>query len=75
MINEKGECSQSYSYTDYGETSGKIDNEFYNEICYTGGIYDELTGLYYLNARHYNADEGGFLSQDTYRGAESDENS
>ncbi|MFR6561859.1 MAG: RHS repeat-associated core domain-containing protein [Eubacterium ventriosum] len=31
--------------------------------------------LYYLNARYYNADEGEFLSQDTYRGAESDENS
>lgn len=75
ITNGKGECSQSYSYTDYGEISIETDSDFYNEICYTGGIYDELTGLYYLNARYYNADEGEFLSQDTYRGAESDENS
>ena len=39
-----------------------------NEICYTGGIYDESTGLYYLNARHYDPQDGRFTSQDTYRG-------
>ncbi len=33
-------------------------------------MYDKTTGLYYLNARYYNADEGVFLSQDTYRGSE-----
>ena len=49
---------------------GKIssfESEVDNEICYTGGVYDELTGLYYLNARYYNSDDGNFLSQDTYR--------
>ena len=60
ITNGKGECSQSYSYTDYGEISIETDSDFYNEICYTGGIYDELTGLYYLNARYYNA-EAAFL--------------
>jgi len=39
-----------------------------NEICYTGGIYDESTGLYYLNARYYAPQDGRFLSQDTCRG-------
>lgn len=39
-----------------------------NEICYTGGIYDESTGLYYLNARYYDPQDGRFTSQDTYRG-------
>ena len=23
-------------------------------MCYTGGIHDQSTGLYYLNARYYN---------------------
>ena len=39
-----------------------------NEICYTGAIYDKETGLYYMNARYYDALTGRFISQDSYRG-------
>lgn len=67
ITDNTGACVQSYDYTDFGETAQRIATDFENEICYTGGIYDELTGLYYLNARYYNPDEGVFLSQDTYR--------
>lgn len=70
ITDEEGNCVTSYDYTDYGETTKKVNAEFYNEICYTGGVYDELTGLYYLNARYYNPEDGVFLSQDTYRGEE-----
>ena len=70
ITDNTGACVQSYDYTDFGETAQRIATDFKNEICYTGGIYDELTGLYYLNARYYNPDEGVFLSQDTYRGTE-----
>ena len=45
---------------------------FDNEVCYTGQIYDERTGLYYYNARFYDASAGAFTSQDTYRGEGSD---
>lgn len=38
------------------------------EVCYTGGIYDQSTGLYYLNARYYNPEDGRFMTEDTYRG-------
>lgn len=72
ILNNSGKCEQAYSYTDYGETQKNIDSKFYNEICYTGGIYDENTGLYYLNARYYDSNDGEFLSQDTYRGTETD---
>ena len=34
----------------------------------TGAIYDETTGLHYLNARYYDPESGRFISQDTYRG-------
>ena len=44
------------------------DNKAGNEVCYTGGIYDRTTGLYYLNARYYNPEDGRFLTEDTYRG-------
>ena len=37
-------------------------------MCYTGGIYDQSTGLYYLNARYYNPEDGRFMTEDTYRG-------
>ena len=44
------------------------DSSFFNEVCYTGGIYDVSTGLYYLNARYYDPNNGRFVTQDTYRG-------
>ena len=62
----------SYIYDDWGETSINGDTSFYNQICYTGGVYDELTNLYYLNARYYNPYTGTFMSQDTVRGSASD---
>ena len=30
--------------------------DFCNEVCYGAGIYDDTTGLYYLNARYYDPD-------------------
>ena len=68
MTDNNGECVKSYNYTDFGETQESISSEVDNEICYTGGVYDELTGLYYLNARYYDSSDGVFISQDTYRG-------
>lgn len=44
------------------------DSSFFNEVCYTGGIYDVSTGLYYLNARYYDPRNGRFITRDTYRG-------
>ena len=58
----------TYQYTDFGETTIQGDDQAKNEVCYTGGIYDQSTGLYYLNARYYNPEDGRFLTEDTYRG-------
>ena len=66
VLDESGEAKVTYIYSDYGET--EADSDFYNEICYTGGIWDSSTGLYYLNARYYDPETGRFLSEDTYRG-------
>lgn len=44
------------------------NSNFFNEVCYTGGIYDVSTGLYYLNARYYDPRNGRFITRDTYRG-------
>ncbi|MCR5736444.1 MAG: DUF6531 domain-containing protein [Eubacterium sp.] len=72
ITDTSGNCANSYDYTDFGETSERLDSTVDNEICYTGGVYDKSTGLYYLNARYYNPEDGVFMSQDTYRGKETD---
>ena len=68
LVKEDGSADATYQYTDFGETTINGDNKAENEVCYTGGIYDQRTGLYYLNARYYNPEDGGFLTEDTYRG-------
>ena len=75
LVNVEGKSEVAYEYTDFGETEINGDENFHNEICYTGGIYDKKTGLYYLNARYYNPEDGRFLTEDTYRGEFSDSSS
>ena len=54
LVKEDGSADATYQYTDFGETIIHGDDQAKNEVCYTGGIYDQSTGLYYLNARYYN---------------------
>lgn len=68
IIDERGQAIASYKYGDYGKTTKVGNLNFYNEICYTSGVYDELTGLYYFNSRYYNPDTATFITQDSYRG-------
>ena len=68
IVNENGDVSAVYNYSDFGETEEVMADTIDNEICYTGAIYDKATGLYYMNARYYNAETGRFISQDSYRG-------
>ena len=68
IVDNNKNAKISYKYSDFGETEEIGDTDFYNEIAYTGGIYDESTSLYYLNARYYNPEDARFITQDTYRG-------
>ena len=68
LVKEDGSADATYQYTDFGETTINGDNKAENEVCYTGGIYDQSTGLYYLNARYYNPEDGRFVTEDSYRG-------
>lgn len=72
IIDESGQAIASYKYGDYGKTTKVGNLNFYNEICYTSGVYDELTGLYYFNSRYYNPDTATFITQDSYRGEADD---
>ncbi|MBQ2678072.1 MAG: RHS repeat-associated core domain-containing protein [Firmicutes bacterium] len=73
IISDAGVCVANYTYTDFGDTSAGEDTDFDNEICYTGGIYDDSTGEYYLNARYYDPADGRFTTQDSYRGENTDD--
>ena len=72
IVNDTGLGVVSYRYDDYGATTKYEDTDFYNNICYTSGVYDELTSLYYLNARYYNPETFTFITQDGYRGEKND---
>ena len=67
IVDESGNGVVSYKYDDYGNTNKYGNTGFYNEICYTSGVYDETTGLYYLNARYYDPNGRIFTTQDSYR--------
>lgn len=68
IVKDDGTLSAAYEYSDFGETEEITGSTFDNEICYTGAVYDDTTGLYYMNARYYDPENGRFISQDTYRG-------
>ena len=68
LVKEDGSADAIYQYTDFGETMIQGYDQAKNEVCYTGGIYDQSTGLYYLNARYYNPEDGRFMTENSYRG-------
>ena len=72
IVKDDGTTAAAYSYTDFGDTTATVTSSFDNEICYTGGILDSETGLYYLNARYYDPETASFISQDSYRGETND---
>ncbi|MEG0097726.1 MAG: RHS repeat-associated core domain-containing protein, partial [Cetobacterium sp.] len=74
VVGQDGTSPVAYNYDDFGVTTTIGDKSFFNEVCYTGGIYDVSTGLYYLNARYYDPKNGRFITRDTYRGNEKNPN-
>ena len=74
VVGQDGISLVAYDYDDFGVTTTIGDSNFFNEVCYTGGIYDVSTGLYYLNSRYYDPNDGRFITQDTYRGDEKNPN-
>ena len=78
LIDSNADQVASYWYNDFGEVTENTASgytDFVNEVKYTGAIYDNLTGLLYLNARFYDPSTGRFISQDTYRGEQKDADS
>ena len=59
--------------TDYSDpnVTGVQDFALINPLRYRGYVYDDETGLYYLQSRYYDPVTGRFLNADSYTDTES----
>ncbi|MCE3202638.1 RHS repeat domain-containing protein [Paenibacillus sonchi] len=67
IVDTSGKIVNSYTYDEWGNILNQTE-EISNPFKYTGEMYDEETGLYYLRARYYDPSIGRFLNEDTYEG-------
>ena len=71
LTDSNGTVVMTYDYDAFGvvtEATGTITNSY----MFCGYMYDEETGLYYLNARYYDPVVARFMSADTYLGQQTD---
>lgn len=74
IVDAQGEVVASYNYDPYGRivaSSGTLAK--INPLRYRGYVYDDETGLYYLQSRYYDPALGRFINADNtdYLGADS----
>ncbi|EAO9488552.1 RHS repeat-associated core domain-containing protein, partial [Salmonella enterica] len=67
ISDENGHEINTYDYDVWGNIVSETEG-MKNPFKYSGEIYDEKTGLYYLRARYYDPSLGRFISEDTYKG-------
>ena len=71
LIDGSGSAVVEYSYNSWGEQTGCAGTlstalGILNPFRYRGYVYDEETGLYYLQSRYYDPDLCRFISADVY---------
>ena len=67
IVNASGAVQASYTYDAWGNilsSSGTLASV--NPLRYRGYVYDQETGLYYLNSRYYDPANRRFLNADSY---------
>ncbi|MEK4046824.1 RHS repeat-associated core domain-containing protein [Paenibacillus sp. FSL H8-0048] len=67
IVDTSGTVMNNYAYDEWGNITSQVEKTS-NSFKYTGEVYDEETGLYYLRARYYDPSMGRFLNEDTYEG-------
>lgn len=68
ITDSAGNILNQYEYDSWGNVTSRVEG-MNNPFLYSGEIYDEKAGLYYLRARYYDPSVGRFISEDTYKGA------
>ena len=75
IVNKDGKAVAEYAYDAWGnmltEYNGTLTVGKLNPFRYRGYVYDEETGLYYLQSRYYDPLTGRFLNADVYCDTES----
>jgi RHS repeat-associated protein len=71
LVNENGLPVNAYDYDIFGNILSQSETVA-NPYRYAGYMYDEQTGYYYLNSRYYNPETARFITEDTYRGTQTD---
>ena len=71
ILNSSGEAVVTYSYDAWGNPGtigGSLADTlgFLNPLRYRGYVYDQETGLYYLQSRYYDPEIGRFINADNY---------
>jgi len=69
IVNASGTPVVSYTYDPYGKpltTTGSLASTLgaHNPLRYRGYVYDNETGLYYLQSRYYDPSTGRFINAD-----------
>ena len=69
ILNSSGTAVVNYTYDAWGKPfnpTGSMASTlgYYNPLRYRGYVYDEETGLYYLQSRYYNPTIGRFINAD-----------
>jgi len=67
ISDEEGNDVNLYDYDTWGNIVSKTEG-MSNPFRYSGEIYDEASGFYYLRARYYDPSIGRFISEDAYKG-------
>ncbi len=73
LTDGSGNIVAEYSYDAWGNIisqTGTMAAD--NPLRYAGYRYDEVTGLYYLMARYYDAKDGRFITRDSFNGVQDD---
>jgi len=77
ILDSTGATVVTYSYDAWGKLLSTTDTTdenlgYHNPLRYRGYVYDNETGLYYLQSRYYNPEIGRFISADSpdYLGAD-----
>ena len=75
IVDKDGKAVAEYAYDAWGnmltEDNGTLTVGKLNPFRYRGYVYDEETGLYYLQSRYYDPFTGRFLNADVYTDTES----
>ena len=69
ILNSAGSAVVNYTYDAWGKllsTTGSLASTLgtWNPLRYRGYVYDQETGLYYLQSRYYNPEWGRFINAD-----------